>query len=156
MTELVTPLLIEGQFAINVIQNSDNELLLLKRARDAEIGPSLWGFSSGHLEPGETPDQCSLREINEELGCDCRLELLEKFGPVMDRFYGGKYQLFLFHFRWCGGAITLNHEHTDFSWVPKEEFRDYDVVDGIDEDIFYLGIWSDEFLNQAKLPDYNG
>jgi 8-oxo-dGTP pyrophosphatase MutT (NUDIX family) len=154
MTEGVNHPLVEGQFAINVIQNSDNKLLLLKRGADTKIGPNRWGFSSGHIEQEETPDQCSLRELNEELGSDYKLELLDKFGPVMDRFYGGKYQLFLFHFRWCHGDITLNHEHTDYTWVGKEEFRNYDVVDGIDEDIFYFDIWPNKYLNQTKLPDF--
>lgn len=50
------------------------------------------------------------------------------------------------------GTITLNHEHTESAWVSKENYHLYEVVDGVDEDIFYLGIWPDEYLNPDKLP----
>jgi len=143
---------IEGRFAINVIENSRNELLLLKRHENTAIGPGLWGVSAGHVEINETPDQCSQRELKEELGDDLELKLIKQFGPVMDRFYGGGFELYLYHYTWLGGTITLNHEHTKFIWVTKHEFQSYPVVDGIDEDIFYLDIWPTEYLNQSKLP----
>jgi 8-oxo-dGTP pyrophosphatase MutT (NUDIX family) len=143
---------IKGRFAINVIENSRNELLLLKRHVNTEIGPGLWGFSAGHVETNETPEQCSQRELIEELGNNLDLRFLKQFGPFMDRYYGGHYELYLYHFAWLGGSISLNHEHTKFIWVSKEEFHSYPVVDGIDEDIFYLNIWPSKYLNQKKLP----
>lgn len=143
---------IKGRFAINVIENSSNELLLLKRHTNTDIGPGLWGFCSGHVETDETPAQCSEREFIEELGNNFKLKLINQVGPVMDRFYGGNYELYLYHFEWLGGSITLNHEHTEYLWVNKDQYRNYQVVDGIDEDIFYLNIWPIEYLNQAKLP----
>ena len=144
---------IKDHFAINVIENKQHELLLLRRSRSSSIGPGLWGFPAGRIEIGESPEQCSLRETHEEIGSDFNIELLKQFGPVRDTLYGGNYTLFLFHYRWKSGSITLNHEHTDYAWVCKENFHQYEVVDGVDEDICYLGIWPSEYLNQDKLPD---
>jgi 8-oxo-dGTP diphosphatase len=143
---------IEGRFAINIIENSKNELLLLKRHFQTKIGPGLWGFSAGHVEADETPEQCSKRELAEELGTDIQLEFIGEFGPVTDRFYGGKSQLYLYHYRFSHGSIALNHEHTEYNWVTRECYKDLEVFDGIDEDIYYLQIWPSEFLNQDKLP----
>ena len=53
---------------------------------------------------------------------------------------------------WLGGDIRLNEEHTEYAWVAAEEFRNYEVMDGIDEDIWYLGIWPPEYLRADKLP----
>jgi 8-oxo-dGTP pyrophosphatase MutT (NUDIX family) len=141
------------RFAINIIENSRNEILLLKRHERAAIGPGRWGFSSGHIEAGESPQQCSQREIREELGSRFMLEKIKEIGPVKDTLYGGKYEIYLYHYKWHGGEIELNHEHTEYAWVSKEEFRNYEVVDGIDEDIFYIGIWPRQYLNQDKLPN---
>ena len=140
------------RFAINLIENSANELLLVKRAANAEIGPGQWGFPAGRIEPGESPEQCSRRELREEIGEDHRLDLVGEIGPIRDRLFGGIYEIFLYHYRWRTGTVTLNDEHTDFAWVKKEDFRNYDVVDGVDEDILYAGIWPREYLNADKLP----
>jgi 8-oxo-dGTP pyrophosphatase MutT (NUDIX family) len=140
------------RYAINVIQNRRGELLLLQRAPEAKLGPGLWGFSGGHIEPAETPEQCSLRELGEELGAGHDVELLGTIGPVRDSFYGGGMEIHLFHYLWRSGRIVLNPEHTRFAWVDREHYRDYAVMDGIDEDIAYFDIWPRSCLNPEKLP----
>lgn len=147
---------IKARFSINVIENPDNEILLLKRRPDAELGPGLWGFPAGHIRRGETPGQCALRELREEIGKDIRIKLLRELGPVRDSFYGGIYEVFLFHHRWNGGTIILNREHTAYVWVGPEDYRNYQVMDGMDEDLLYLEIWPVRFLNPGKLPPKRG
>jgi 8-oxo-dGTP pyrophosphatase MutT (NUDIX family) len=142
------------RFAINLIENDRNELLLLKRTPDAQMGPGLWGFPAGHIEANESPADCSKRENREELGDALQFELLGTLGPVRDSFYGGIYEVHLFHYRWLGGGITLNHEHTAYAWVGPEEYRNYPVMDGMDEDIAYLKIWPLEYLDPDKLPPH--
>lgn len=142
----------KARFSINILENEHNQLLFLKRGHHTTFGPGMWGFSSGHIEKGETPEACSRRELTEEIGAQINVHLLRHIGPVRDSFYGGIYEIYLYHYHWQGGKIHLNHEHTDFAWVSKEEFRDYAVMDGIDEDIQYFGIWPRSYLNPEKLP----
>lgn len=142
---------IAARFAINVIENPDHEILLLKRSNQARLGPGLWGFPAGHIEPGETADECAQRELVEEIGPVNTLRLLGTLGPIRDTQYGGIYEIFLFHRLWLEGDIALNHEHNDYAWVGKDDFCNYEVMDGIDEDILYLGIWPREYLNSEKL-----
>ena len=144
----------KARFSINIIENSNNELLLLKRHASAELGPGLWGFPAGHINKNETPEQCALRELSEEIGTDYDIELLQQLGPVRDTFYGGIYQIHLFHYRWNKGTILLNHEHTEYHWVNAENYRNYNVMDGLDEDILYLDIWPKKYLDINKLPDH--
>ena len=129
---------IAARFAINVLENSAGELLLLRRAPHLRLAPGLWGFPAGHQEPGESPEQCAERELREEIGADHKVTLARTLGPIRDTQYGGIYEIHLFHRRWLGGTVALNHEHTDHAWVSKEKFRDYDVMNGSDEDILYL------------------
>ncbi len=143
---------IEGRFAIILIETNQNQLLLLKRRTDAKIGGGLWCFPAGHIEPGENPHQCALREMEEEISIRFLCKPLQQIGPVRDTLYGGKFEIYLFHQRWGGGVIKLNREHTDYAWVSKEDYHHYQVVDGIDEDIFYFNIWPREYLNEEKLP----
>jgi len=141
-----------ARFAINVLENSAGEILLLKRRGDKKLGGGLWGFPAGHIEAGETPEQCAWRELREEIGDDFHTELLQRYGPVHDTWYGGIYEVHLFHRRWLDGTVLMNDEHTDYAWVSREAYRNYEIMDGIDEDLYYLGIWPVEFLNKDKLP----
>ena len=143
---------IKARYAINVLENSSGEILLLKRHPDSRLGSGQWGFPGGHIREDEDPAECARRELEEELGPDCHTELLQQYGPVRDTWYGGEFEVHLFHHRWLGGDIVLNHEHTEYAWVSRDAYPDYAIMDGVDEDLFYLGIWRVEFLNANRLP----
>ncbi|MFT5133490.1 MAG: 8-oxo-dGTP pyrophosphatase MutT (NUDIX family) [Gammaproteobacteria bacterium] len=143
---------IEARFSINIVENNLSELLLLKRSAQAKLGPGLWGFPAGHIEDGEKPEECALRELKEEIGNNFVIDSLAALGPLRDCYYGGIYEIYLYHRRWSGGEINLNHEHTQYAWVGREDYKQYSVMDGIDEDIRYFDIWPSDFLNREKLP----
>lgn len=49
--------------------NGREELFLQKRSMDKDINPGLWDTSAaGHVDFGESYDQCAVRELGEELG----------------------------------------------------------------------------------------
>lgn len=141
-----------ARFSINVLENDRNEILLLKRSTALRLGPGLWGFPAGHMETNETPEDCARRELREEIGDQFQADLVQVVGPIRDTHYGGIYEIHLFHYRWRGGEIRLNDEHTDYAWVSKDSFGNYAVMDGIDEDILYLQIWPRKYLRVEKLP----
>jgi 8-oxo-dGTP diphosphatase len=47
----------------------DGKLLIAQRHADTHLG-SLWEFPGGKREPDETFEQCTIREIQEELGVE--------------------------------------------------------------------------------------
>jgi len=143
---------VKARFSINILENLHNEILLLKRSTNAALGPGLWAFPAGHIEEGETPEDCAYRELSEEIGSDINIRLVNELGPIRDTLFGGIYQVYLFHHRWIDGIITLNNEHTGYAWVTPQDYKHYSVMDGLDEDIYYLGIWPRSCLNEAKLP----
>ena len=143
---------VNSRFSINVVVNNQDQVLLLKRSTASRLGPGLWGFPAGHIEADESPADCSIREMQEEIGSNHTVEMVNEYGPVKDSFYGGSYRIYLYHYRWLAGEVLLNHEHTDYAWVSKEQFRNYAVMDGMDEDLLYLNIWPRKYLNEAKLP----
>ncbi len=142
--------------AIAVIENAQGAVLLLKRAPDRPLGAGLWGLPAGHVEPGETPDAAMHRELREELGAAHRIDRVHSVGPIADRRYGGHYRVYLFHYRWMDGHIALDAEHSHYAWVCAEDYRRYAVVDGVDEDIHFLGVWPRRVLNEDRLPVLDG
>ncbi len=76
-----------------------------------------WEFPGGKLEEGETPEQCIVREIQEELATDIKAEKL--IGTV-------EYDYPLFHLTMhcilctiLSGKLELL-EHADAKWLSKE------------------------------------
>ncbi len=143
---------VKGRFSISVIENDNGEILLLRRSVKRQYGPGLWGFPAGHFEGNESAEQCARREREEEMGPDISLQPVKHLRPVRGRHNGGCGEFYLFHLRWLGGKIALNHEHTDFAWVSKENYKRYDVMQGVDEDLLYLQVWPRDYLNRENLP----
>ncbi len=141
-----------ARFSICVIEDAASRLLFLLRADDRPLAPGKWGFPAGHIEDGETAEACARREMREEIGDAHIVTELQRLGPLRDTLWGGIYELHLFHYRWHGGTVRLNHEHVNHAWLGPGEHLGLTVMDGIDEDIRLLHVWPLDKLNAAKLP----
>jgi 8-oxo-dGTP diphosphatase len=54
-----------------IIVNDRNQVLLLLRDNISTIPcPDMWDIPGGHVEPGESPEQCIVREMKEEIDVD--------------------------------------------------------------------------------------
>jgi 8-oxo-dGTP pyrophosphatase MutT (NUDIX family) len=141
-----------ARFALNLMMDRGDRLLLLRRSDNATLGPGTWGLPAGKIEENETPNEAALREMEEEIGFGHQITLQRYLGPIRDTYYGGQYELHLFHYSWLKGIVKLNEEHTAFAWVSKEEIKNYDVMHGIEEDIALLSLWPAKYLNPKRIP----
>lgn len=78
--------------SILVPYNSNKEILLQHRTKDAPHYPDYWGFFGGDIDGDETPEEALIREAKEELGLDIveiklfkRYEIEEEKG-IYERF----------------------------------------------------------------------
>lgn len=98
-----------------VIRNEENEILIVQRGENTDH-PFKWEFPGGKVDPGETEEECIIREIREELSIDIVI-----FGrlPVIEHDYGHK-QIRLIPFI-CDtlNELPLLNEHIAFKWVDK-------------------------------------
>jgi 8-oxo-dGTP diphosphatase len=66
--------------------NARSEVLLLLRDNKPEIPfPNCWDIPGGILEPGETPEECVIREMKEEIGEDITAPQLFRVYEYPDR-----------------------------------------------------------------------
>ena len=143
-----SPQPVSGRFSVNVVENGNSEILLLRRSTESKYGPGLWGFPAGHIEDSETPEECAERELFEEIGTDISVEPVKQLDPVRDEISGRSFEFYLFHLRWLCGEITLNHEHTDYAWVSRHDYKNYPVMRGVGLDLLYLDVWPKEYLSE--------
>lgn len=65
--------------SILFVNARDEVLLLLRDDKPGIKYPNMWDIPGGNVEPGETPDECIRREIEEEFGITITgFELFEK------------------------------------------------------------------------------
>ncbi len=91
-------------------------VLRRRRYRDRDGSPGDWVLPKGHLDPGESPEQAALREVEEETGCRARIE-----GPPVEIRYpigGAEKRVHFFPMR-CEseGPVGDLHEVQERIWL---------------------------------------
>ena len=107
--------------------------LLLRHISEATGQPSYWGFSKGHIEPGENSQQTALREVEEETGLK-NLVLVDNFQEKIEFFFKRKknnrdyetiHKTVVFHLAESKSNQVIipsdSHEHCGFAWLEYEE-----------------------------------
>lgn len=68
------------------VYNSKGEVLLQLRAKEKDLWPDMWDLSAaGHVRAGEEPIVSALREIQEEIGLNVKMEDLELYKVIAEK-----------------------------------------------------------------------
>ena len=104
------------------IIRKDNKILICQRPANKSCG-LLWEFPGGKIEPGETGEQCIVRECQEELGVT-----LQVHKEVIDVVYEYPDRAVHLHFYLCDiDAGTLEKkEHAAFRWISWQEISQFE------------------------------
>ena len=81
-----------------------------------------WEFPGGKIEPGETGEQCIVREIQEEL-C-VTLRVLRKFTDVVYEYPDRTVHLHFFVTEIESGEL-VRKEHNAFAWITEADVPNY-------------------------------
>jgi 8-oxo-dGTP diphosphatase len=103
--------------------DADGRVLICQRPEGKAMA-GLWEFPGGKVEPGETPEQCLIRELQEELGITVASACLAPFvfaSHDYERFHL-LMPLYLCR-RWEGRIVA--HEHKATAWVKPNRLGDY-------------------------------
>ncbi|WP_448698104.1 (deoxy)nucleoside triphosphate pyrophosphohydrolase [Mucilaginibacter sp. AW1-3] len=103
-----------------IIYNGDDILIAKRAHHKSQAG--LWEFPGGKIEVGETPEQCLVRELREELGIEVKVNHF-----IMENVHHYKeisIRLQAFHCYYLNGQIELN-VHDEIQWVKREQLKDF-------------------------------
>ena len=102
----------------------DGKILIARRAAAKHLGGK-WEFPGGKLEPGETPEACLVRELEEEFGVKTEIgkfiaENIFDYGTRTIRLLG-------YEVKYISGNFKLN-DHDEIAWITRNEFKNYDFA----------------------------
>ncbi|NLJ80904.1 MAG: (deoxy)nucleoside triphosphate pyrophosphohydrolase [Firmicutes bacterium] len=100
------------------------QILLCQRKEGALAGK--WEFPGGKLEDGETPEECLVREIREELDLEIRVNQIYK--AVHTHYDHGDFLIVGYLAEPLSGKIKLR-VHADYAWVDYHRLIEYDLAE---------------------------
>ena len=107
-----------------IIENKDKVLITQrKKGTNQEFK---WEFPGGKMEDRESPEECLIREIKEELGLD--IEVLDTFDFVYHEYPTIKILLLAYKCKLIGGEIEAI-DCNDFEWVNISEMNKYEFAE---------------------------
>jgi 8-oxo-dGTP diphosphatase len=101
----------------------DGRVLICQRPEGKQLA-GLWEFPGGKVEPGETPEACLIRELEEELGIQVSQACLAPF-VFASHAYESFHLLMPLYLcrRWDG--FVQQREHSALAWVEPNRLSDY-------------------------------
>lgn len=103
--------------------DTDGRVLLAQRPEGKQLA-GLWEFPGGKVEPGETPEQCLIRELQEEIGIETEIPCLAPLTFASHSYDDFHLLMPLFVCRRFRG-IAQPREGQALKWVRPKQMRDY-------------------------------
>jgi len=102
-----------------------SELLIARRASGDLAG--FWEFPGGKVEPGESLEECLVREIREELGLEIAVDA--PFLTVSWDYPSKPVELHSFLCRKVAGEAVPSHgDHDRIAWIHPAQCEDYEFA----------------------------
>ncbi len=150
--------------AVTGIIIKEGKYLITKRSKNESHFPGKWTVPGGKLEQKDYKEKqfdtnagqwyniletLLRREVREETGLDIKniKYLANLVFERKDNIPVVVISLFADHDK---GEVMLNHESDDYKWVTLEEAKNYDLIDGIYEEIEML----DNHLKGEKIGEW--
>ena len=127
--------------AVAAVIEREGLFLITKRLKESHLG-HCWEFPGGKREPGETVEQCAVRECMEEIGVS-----VEPVRYLKNLHYEYPEVKVFLHFVLCrlvAGAPRAI-ECAEWKWIGPEEFRSYEFPQA---DLSVI----EEILHERKIP----
>ncbi len=110
------------EVAAAIIENAEGQILIARRKK-GKSQAGMWEFPGGKIEAGETPEECLIRELREEMGIE--IEPYSWFG-VNEHDYGAVLiKLIAYLAKYSHGEIRLV-DHDEYRWTDREELGEYE------------------------------
>ncbi|SDX43307.1 (deoxy)nucleoside triphosphate pyrophosphohydrolase [Paenibacillus sp. PDC88] len=109
------------EVAAAIIEDTDGRILIALR-REGKSQAGLWEFPGGKIEAGESPEDCLVRELQEEMKIE--IEPYAFFAVNEHAYETVTIRLIAYRAKMLGGTIRLS-DHDEYRWVQAGELTQY-------------------------------
>jgi 8-oxo-dGTP diphosphatase len=113
------------------VKHNEHTLMIHRVKKANDIHEGKWNGLGGKLEPGESPEQCVIREVREEAGLEIRHPRYHGLLLFAD-FKGDDWYVWVFSAEEFSGELAESSEGR-LEWIP-------------DEDITSLRLWPSDLV----------
>ena len=106
------------------ITNNEETLMLHRIKKENDMHKNKWNGLGGKLIPGETPEECIIREVKEESGLDIKAPLLKgiitfpKFDDIDD------WLVFVYTCNKFSGSL-IECDEGELQWIPNQKLSNF-------------------------------
>jgi len=143
-----------------VIDKKNNSILMIYRnKKQNDYHEGKWNGLGGKFEPGESPEECALREIEEESGLIVKSVKMKGF--ITFPLFDGKDDWYVFLFTAdefvrkdsFGEGELIDSPEGRLEWIPNDKLTEINLWEG--DKIFLPWLFQDKFFS-AKFNYVNG
>jgi 8-oxo-dGTP diphosphatase len=112
------------------VQKGGKTLMLHRHKKVGKIHDDKWNGLGGKLEPGESPEECVIREVREESGLTIRKPALK--GVLIFPSFDGEHDwlVFLYVARSFSGRPFKKSREGHLQWVPTAKILELNLWEG--------------------------
>ncbi|BBO86294.1 NUDIX hydrolase [Desulfosarcina ovata subsp. sediminis] len=102
-----------------------NGQIIIAQRKSGDHLSGLWEFPGGKIEPGESPEACLARELNEEFNIEVTIG--DFLGSNVHHYDHISIELMAYRASWVSGTISMN-DHKAYRWVTVDQLTDYEFT----------------------------
>lgn len=125
-------------------KNSNSTLMIHRVKKQNDYHKGKWNGLGGKFEHGESPEECAIREIEEESGLKVKSVIMKGF--ITFPMFDGKEDWYVFLFtanEFSGNLIDSNEGN--LAWIKNEKLTELNLWDG--DKIFIPWLFQDGFFS---------
>ena len=127
-------------------------LMLHRTKKEKDINTDKWIGIGGHLEEGDSPEECLVREMREETGVTPVSPKLRGIITFVSDRYGTEY-MFLYSAKAYQGELSSDCPEGDLQWVEKDRISSLPLWEG---DKIFLRLMSENHPFFSLKLSYQG
>ncbi len=125
-------------------KKTDSTLMIHRVKKENDYHEGKWNGLGGKFEQGESPEECAIREIEEE--CGLKVKSIKMKGFITFPMFDGKDDWYVFLFtadEFTGELIDSNEGN--LAWIKNNALIDLNLWDG--DKIFIPWLFKDKFFS---------